>query len=185
MGADDGWRRMGSNPFAASAVDAVRRLRGRLVAPVTVWTAYDLDGGPAGITVSSMMVAEGEPPSVLGLVGPLSEFWEAASQTGRFVVHVLGADAVRTADQFALRYPGDPFEGLSVTASEWGPVLASAQTRAACSLAGSLDVGYQLLVRGTPVEMELPEDTGPPLVHYRGRYLTTGPRAQGPTAGGS
>lgn len=177
MGVDDGTRRMGTDPFGLDdPVDQVRRLRGRLAAPVTVWTALDPSGRPAGITVSSIVVAEGEPASVLGLVGPLSEFWEAAAASRRFVVHVLGAPDARLADRFALRYPGDPFEDLTVSESEWGPVLDGVGTRAMCSLSSFLDVGYQLLVRGRLDRMVTSDDETLPLVHYRGRYLTTRPR---------
>ena len=51
--------RIGSQPpFAVPAErrDPARRLRGRLVAPVTVWTAGDPSRG-AGLTVSSILVA--------------------------------------------------------------------------------------------------------------------------------
>lgn len=177
MGVDDGWSRVGIDPFGLEGPDdVVRRLRGRLAAPVTVWTAYDPAGTGAGITVSSVMVAEGDPASVLGLVGPLSEFWEAVRATKRFTVHVLGLDAARLADQFALRFPGDPFEGVAVTGSEWGPSLDAATARARCSLSGFMDVGQQLLVRGALAGTDLPEEPPAPLVHYRGRYLTTAPR---------
>ncbi|HET9075647.1 MAG TPA: flavin reductase family protein [Acidimicrobiales bacterium] len=177
MSVDDGRKRIGVHPFASfSAPDQARRLRGRLAAPVTVWTTYGEDGAAAGITVSSILVAEGEAPAVLGLVGPLTDFWEAARWSKRFVVHVLGSESVRVADQFAQRYPGDPFEGLAVSSSGWGPVLTDVATRADCSLAGFLEVGYQILVRGQPVDMTMPEDGPPALVHYRGRYMTVAAR---------
>ena len=177
MGVDDGRRRIGEDPFALEApIDVVRRLRGRLVAPVTVWTAYGSEGRGAGVTVSSMMVAEGDPPLVMGLVGPLTEFWEAARETKRFIVHVLDAHEARWADQFAGRYPGDAFEGVAVTRTDWGPSIDEATVRARCSLSGFLEVGYQLLVRAVLDAAEMPADGSPPLVHYRGRYLTTAAR---------
>lgn len=180
MSVDDGRRRIGSDPFAPDpadpeATDPGRRLRGRLAAPVTVWTAFDGEGHATGITVSSVVVAEGEKPSVLGLVGPLSEFWEAVRETKRFVVHVLSTDHVRVADQFALRYPGDPFEGQATTPTPWGPILDAVTVRARCRLEGFLEAGYQLLVRGLVEEVDLPPVRQGPLVHYRGRYLTTRP----------
>ena len=177
MDVDDGRRRIGLDPFAVEApVDLVRRLRGRLVAPVTVWTACGPEGRAVGVTVSSMMVAEGDPALVMGLVGPLTEFWEAAQETKRFIVHVLDADATRWADQFAGRYPGDPFEGVALTLTAWGPSIDRATVRARCSLSGFLDAGYQVLVRAVLDAVEIPADGSPPLVHYRGRYLTTAPR---------
>ena len=56
----------GQPPFAVPAGrrDPTRRLRGRLVAPVTIWTAGRPPGG-AGLTVSSILVAEGQPARVL------------------------------------------------------------------------------------------------------------------------
>jgi 3-hydroxy-9,10-secoandrosta-1,3,5(10)-triene-9,17-dione monooxygenase reductase component len=72
--------RVGSQPpFAIPPErrDPARRLRGRLVAPVTVWTAGRPPGG-AGLTVSSVLVAEGQPARLLGLIDPTSAFWEAA-----------------------------------------------------------------------------------------------------------
>jgi 3-hydroxy-9,10-secoandrosta-1,3,5(10)-triene-9,17-dione monooxygenase reductase component len=177
---DDGRRRIGSDPFEhlSGDPDAARRLRGRLASPVTVWTAYRPDGGPTGITVSSVLVAEGEPSLVIGAVGPLADFWDSVQRAKQFVVHVLGAGQVRVADQFALRYPGDPFEGLSYSASEWGPVLAEVSARAACVLSGYVEAGHSLLVRGEITDVVLSDDDVAPLVHYRGRYLTTGARGE-------
>lgn len=177
MGLDDGFRRTGPDPFAtpAGGGDRIRRLRGRLAAPVTVWTASGPDGAPAGITVSSLMLVEGEEPAVVGVVGPLSEFWEAVVASGRFVVHALSASQVRLADQCALRYPGDPFEGMTVTSSEWGPVIEECPTRASCRLTGDIELGYFRMLTGVVDKVEVGGEE-PPLVHYRGRYLSVGAR---------
>jgi 3-hydroxy-9,10-secoandrosta-1,3,5(10)-triene-9,17-dione monooxygenase reductase component len=179
-GPDDGVRRSGQDPFAAppGERDPARRLRGRLPAPVTVWTARAPDGRPTGLTVSSMLVAEGDPPSLLGLVGPLTDFWEAASVSRTFVVHVLASDQVRIADQFAGRYPIDPFDGLKVEESDFGPVLGDVPTRAFCSVdaGGSSPAGYFLLVSGRIARADFATPPSP-LVAYRGRYLTVDRRS--------
>lgn len=180
MAPDDGYWRSGSDPFVppVDQRDPARRLRGRLAAPVTVWTCYAEDR-PQGITVSSILAAEGEPATVVGLLGPLSEFWEALQVSGRFVVHLLGAEHARVADQFALRYPGDPFEGLSTTASPHGPVLDGVTSRAACTLSDHSELGYSVMVRGSIDDVTLgPGDD--PLVHYRGRYFTLATRSPRP-----
>ena len=176
MSFDDGFERIGSDPFetAMEDRDVVRRLRGRLAGPVTVWTTYGDDNSAAGITVSSILIGEGEPGSVLGLIAPESDFWEALRTSRRFVVHVLSQSQARMADQFALRYPADPFEGLSVTWSDHGPVLGEVGTWSKSTLLGYSDAGYSLLVRGSLDEVELDPKPGGPLVHYRGRYFTTG-----------
>jgi hypothetical protein len=56
-------------------------------------TGYRLDRRPRagrdGLTVSSVLVAEGEPARPLGLIDPTSAFWEAMLETRAFVVHVF------------------------------------------------------------------------------------------------
>jgi 3-hydroxy-9,10-secoandrosta-1,3,5(10)-triene-9,17-dione monooxygenase reductase component len=150
--------------------DPTRRLRGRLVAPVTVWTAGRLPGG-AGLTVSSVLVAEGQPARLLGLLDPTSTCWEAAQETGGFVVHILGVGDRALAERFSEVRPPirGPFEGLRVAASPWGPVLGGSRPRAACRLAGSAPVGYAELVEGVIEQWEVPE-LEDPLAYLHGRY---------------
>src|SRR3954447_16119489 len=94
-----GGRIHSTDPFATPERERspVRRLRGRLAAPVTLWTSP----GPAGLTVSSMLVADGEPGRVLGLIDEESDFWEAASRTDRFAVAPLTPADRQLADRFA------------------------------------------------------------------------------------
>ena len=68
--------------------DPVRLLRGRLVAPVTIFTAGDDPAGWTGLTVSSLVVAEGDPPLLYCLLGPTTDLVERIAQTDRFLVHV-------------------------------------------------------------------------------------------------
>ena len=165
--------RVGSQPpFAVPPErrDPARRLRGRLVAPVTVWTAGRPPGG-AGLTVSSVLVAEGQPARLLGLIDPTSAFWEAAQETGAFVVHVLAAGDRALAERFSEVRPPirGPFERLEVAESPWGPVLGGSRPRAACRLAGSTPVGYAELVEGVIEQLELP-DLENPLAYLHGGY---------------
>ena len=149
--------RVGSRrPFAVPPErrDPARRLRGRLVAPVTVWTAGRPPGG-AGLTVSSVLVAEGRPARLLGLIDPTSAFWEATQETRGFVVHILAAGDQALAERFSEVRPPirGPFERLEVAESPWGPVLGGSRPRAACRLAGSTPVGYAELVEGVIEEL--------------------------------
>jgi 3-hydroxy-9,10-secoandrosta-1,3,5(10)-triene-9,17-dione monooxygenase reductase component len=163
-------------PFAVPPErrDPARRWRGRLVAPVTVWTAGQLPGG-AGLTVASVLVAEGQPVRLLGLIDPTSAFLEAAQETGAFVVHVLAVGDRALAERFSEVRPPirDPFERLEVAASPWGPVLGGSRPRAACRLAGSAPVGYAELVEGVIEQLELP-DLEDPLAYLHGRYRSVG-----------
>ena len=171
-GADPHIRIGGQHPFATPPErrDPARRLRGRLVAPVTVWTAGDLPGG-AGLTVSSLLVAEGRPARLLGLIDPASAFWEAMRRAGAFVVHVLAAGDRALAERFSeIRPPiRDAFDGLEVTGSPWGPMLAGERPTVACRLAESRPVGYAELVEGEVAHVE-PRDLDDPLAWLHGRY---------------
>jgi len=175
-GGEDPIRVGGAHPFATPPErrDPARRLRGRLVAPVTVWTAGRPPGW-AGLTVSSLLVAEGEPARLLGLIDPTSTFWEALQEAGAFVVHLLALGDRPLAERFAENRPPvrGAFEGLAVTPSPWGPVLGGSRPLAACRLAGSSTVGYAELVEGVIEQLELPglED---PLAYLHGGYRSVG-----------
>ncbi len=153
--------------------DPARRFRGRLAAPVTVWTS-GATTGRGGLTVSSLLVAEGEPALILGLLSDVSELWAALQRSGTFVVHVLDHTQRDLSERFALRTPapGGLFSGLDVSESQWGPVLADVSTRAYCRVEGVSSVGYSHLVTGSIERLDLDEDFHDPLVYFRGRYRT-------------
>lgn len=162
-----------TDPFATPEEDRspIRRLRGRLAAPVTIWTAP----GPAGLTVSSVLVADGDPGRVLGLVDDESELWEAMSAAGRFTVCPLGAGEQPLADRFAGRAPapGGVFaQGERWRETEYGPVLAGDRTWAGCTLDGARRYGWAMLVEATVVEATFGADPVNPLTYHRGRYQT-------------
>jgi 3-hydroxy-9,10-secoandrosta-1,3,5(10)-triene-9,17-dione monooxygenase reductase component len=166
----------GQAPFAVppGRRDPARRLRGRLVAPVTVWTAGRPPGG-AGLTVSSVLVAEGDPARLLGLIDPTSALWEVVQASGAFVVHVLTAADRALAERFSEVRPPirAPFERLEVAESPWGPVLGGRRPWAACRLTGSTPVGYGELVEGAIEQLEL-DDGEDPLAWLHGRYRSVG-----------
>lgn len=174
-----------TDPFATPEEDRspVRRLRGRLVAPVTLWTAP----GPAGLTVSSMLVADGEPGRVLGLVDGESDLFEAARAAGRFLICPLTAGDQPVADRFAglAPAPGGWFAQDQWEQTEYGPVLAGDRTWAGCMVTSTRGYGWGMLVEGTIARIRL--SSGPadhsgadatadhhPLVHHRGRYRRLG-----------
>jgi 3-hydroxy-9,10-secoandrosta-1,3,5(10)-triene-9,17-dione monooxygenase reductase component len=164
------------DPFATPMEDRRpdRRFRGRLVAPVTVWTAGS-DDRRAGLTVSSLLVAEGDPAQVLGLLDPLSDLFNLVIERGSFVVHVLEAGDQRIAGMFAGAYPVDPFEEVETVDGEFGPMIIGARHTLGCRLGGSERVGFQMLVRGPIDALGIEEGPGEPLVRYRGRYRKLSP----------
>ena len=157
------------NPFATpeSARSTVRRLRGRFAQTVTLWTAP----GPAGLTVSSCLIADGEPGRVLGLVDDESTLWEAVAANNVFAVTLLTPEQQQLADRFAglLPAPAGLFkQGESWRESAFGPVLD--QTWVGCRLDSAKPFGWAQLVEGTIEKISLASDV-PPLLHHRGAYV--------------
>jgi 3-hydroxy-9,10-secoandrosta-1,3,5(10)-triene-9,17-dione monooxygenase reductase component len=169
-----------TDPFRApeGSREPVRRFRGRLTAGVTIWTANGAEG-PQGLTMSSVLVAEGEPPVVVGLLGDTADLFEALEESQRFVVHILDDRHKRLADRFAGLFPspGGLFSGLSLQENEYGPVLQEIEDRAYCELIDIGDAGYQRLVRGSIQRLDL-SDLSDPLTYFRGRYHSIGPRSE-------
>jgi flavin reductase (DIM6/NTAB) family NADH-FMN oxidoreductase RutF len=153
--------------------DPLRRLRGRMPAPVTVWSA-GRGGGRRGLTISSVLVAGGEPARVLGLVDPDSELWDDDPST--WVVNVLGTEHRFLADAFAgtAPAPGGPFTLGEWTDSDWGPVLAGTAGWMGVRRADTepRDVGWGLLVEGVVEHVEIGDADA--MVHLRGRYRPSG-----------
>lgn len=149
--------------------DPLRRLRGRLPAPVSVWTT-GRERSREGLTISSLLVADGEPARVLGLVDADSDFWDADPST--WVVNVLGAEHRFLADAFAgtAPAPGGPFTLGTWSDSDWGPVLAGTAGWLGVRRDGGepRQVGWGLLVEGVVEHVEVGDAEA--VVHVRGRY---------------
>lgn len=162
----------GDHPFTPAEADRdpVRRLRGRLAAPVTIVTA-GAGATRAGLTVSSVWVIEGDPPIVKAIVNPLTELWDAIESDSRFVVHVCDWSHRDLADVFAgLRpSPGGPFASTEVGTSEYGPVIEALSDRVFCEVTAMATEGYTGVVSGEVASVTV-SDLADPLIHFRGRY---------------
>lgn len=161
-----------SHPFADPNPDPVRRFRGRLGGTVTLWTA-GVGESRAGLTVSSVMIANGEPAHVLGLVDVDSDLLARLIETRVCVVGLLEWAHRDLAEAFAgtAPAPGGAFRAAGFTDSEWGPVLDGVSGWLGVRLATEpAEVGWSMLVDGTVEHLWLGEP-GEPLVHRRGRYL--------------
>jgi flavin reductase (DIM6/NTAB) family NADH-FMN oxidoreductase RutF len=152
--------------------DPVRRMRGRLGGTVSLWTT-GAGRGRAGLTVSSVMVAHGEPAHALALVDPDSDLADTVQQTGTAVVQLLQWAHRDLAEAFAgvAPAPGGPFRTGTWADTDWGPRLEGASAWAGVRITGvPRDVGWSLLLDAVIEHVEIGEETEP-LVHRRGRYL--------------
>ncbi|GAA4366661.1 flavin reductase family protein [Nocardioides caricicola] len=156
-----------THPFADPDPDPVRRFRGRLTGTVALLTS-----DRAGLTVSSLMVANGEPARVLALVDPDSDLADAVERTGRAVVQLLSWSHRDLAEAFAgtAPAPGGPFRMAAFEDTTWGPRLADAHSWAGVRVESAVEVGWSLLLTCVVEEVVVGDDADP-LVHRRGRYV--------------
>ena len=175
----------GDHPFLPPAGDRdpLRRWRGRMPAPVSVWTTT-LEGRSTGWTISSFLLAEGRPPEVAGLVDEEADFADQLWRTGRFAVSLLAGSHRQLADVFAglAPAPGGVFIVGRWRHTDWGPVLDDAVgwlgatvTAASTRATEPAHAGWALLVRGVVEHSELAEpDERGVLCSFRGRYTALG-----------
>jgi flavin reductase (DIM6/NTAB) family NADH-FMN oxidoreductase RutF len=160
------------HPFLEPERDPVRRLRGRLGGAVTLWTSGAGEGplDRAGLTVTSVLVANGEPARLLALIDPDSDLAEKLAGTGAAVVAVLTWEDRGLADAFGgtAPAPGGAFKLAAFESTPWGPRLESAAVWAGVRLEKTAEVGWSSLVTCRVEELEVGE--AEPLVHRRGRY---------------
>lgn len=171
------------HPFASPEPDRdqARRLRGRLGGAVTLWTAGDRDGGVsggagpdgrAGLTVSSVLVAQGEPPRIAALIDPDGHLADVLARTARSVVHLLSWHHRGLAEAFAgaAPAPGGLFGTAEFEQTAYGPRLLGADTFALASVESTVPMGWSLLVTCFLDEIVVGEGDQP-LEHRRGRYV--------------
>ena len=163
------------HPFLppSDARNPLRRLRGRTPAPVSLWTT-ELDGRRVGWTVSSVLLADGEPGELVGLLDEDSELAEAVLQTRTFAVSLLGWGHRQLADAFAgvLPAPGGAFRLADWADTAWGPVLVGATGWLGARLVdGPVDhAGWALLVRAAVEHVQVDEPDDGVLGYLHGRY---------------
>jgi flavin reductase (DIM6/NTAB) family NADH-FMN oxidoreductase RutF len=161
-----------THPFADPDPDPVRRLRGRLGGAVGLLTAGSAGGTRAGLTVTSMMIANGEPPRLLALLDPDSDVSDVLADHGRAVVQLLSWTHRDLADAFAgvAPAPGGPWRLAAFVETEWGPRLDAVTTWAGLRLESTATVGWSDLVTLVIEEVAVGDDDRP-VLHRRGRYL--------------
>ena len=160
----------------------LRRFRGRMLAPVTVWTTY-ADSRPLGWTVSSVLLVDGPEPALVGLLDPDADLTEAITSDdeqasgGKVAISLLGWQHRQLPDAFAgiAPAPGGPFKLASWTDTGYGPVLSDAPAWLGATVLDSRPLGWSTLLTARIDQLEIGSDDGQLLGHLRGRYLPVAP----------
>ena len=163
------------HPFATPDADRsqVRRFRSRLGGTVALLTSGELGSDAAGLTVSSLLVVEGEPSFIVTALNPDEDLTERLAATGRGVVSLLPAVARGLAEVFAglAPSPGGPFRAGEFTRTLWGPRLAAAVSWVGVEVAEPMrDLGWSRLAVCRIEQVVVGEQDL--LTHTRGRYGT-------------
>lgn len=167
-----------THPFATppGGRDPLRRLRGRLGGAVSVWTAGlgTRAGERAGLTVTSLLVADGAPGHVIGLVDADSDLADLLSPGAPLVVQLLHWSDQWLAEVFAglAPSPGGMFTTGSWEMSEWGPRMTGRSWLGARVAEEPRPAGWPLLVDAVIEHIDLVDEDpdNPPLLHRRGTY---------------
>ena len=150
----------------------MRRLRGRIGSTVSLWTA-GAGIERVGLTVSSYLIASGDPGRVVALLHPDADLLDRLEETGAAVMALLAWPDRELADVFAglMPSPGGPFRLGDWEQTEWGPRLTTMTTWAGIRLDPDArrDAGWSVLVEAEIEHVEVGEERDP-LVHRRGRY---------------
>lgn len=132
--------------------DVFKDVMGNVPATVTVVTALDGAGLPAGLTVSAFSVVSLDPPLVLVCVDKESQTLSAVQQAERFTVNFLAAGgealAVRFASKSARKFngvvtrPASSLRASGATLFGYGPILANAACGyALCDVVQAVEAG--------------------------------------------
>ncbi len=162
------------HPFLGpeSERDQVRRLRGRLGGTVSLWTTGSAPER-AGLTVSSLLVAPGEPGHALALLDPDSALAAALQTNHVAVVQLLEWEHRGLADAFAGQAPapGGAFRLGQWSETQWGPLLSGCSAWAGVRLVDRQPTaaGWSVLVDAVIEHVHVGTEVAP-LVHRRGRY---------------
>lgn len=137
-----------------------------------MWTAHGGDAGPSGLTVSSMVVADGEPGEVVGLIDPASELFQTLIDARCWAISLLSYRDHLLSDAMAglAPAPGGPFRMAEWRDTRWGPVLTASPGWLGARLLGDpVEAGWSMLVRGVVESVEI-DETVAPVAYVRGNY---------------
>lgn len=146
-----------------------------------------------GWTVSSLLVVDGEPGRLIGMLDPESDLADRLTTKDCFTVNLLGWQHRALGDVFAgtAPAPGGAFRQARWTDSDWGPVLDGAIGWVGARLDPAVpatELGWSLQVTAVIEHIELADAaSGDPdaLAFLRGRYRplpleADTPRSPGP-----
>jgi flavin reductase (DIM6/NTAB) family NADH-FMN oxidoreductase RutF len=155
---------------ASSPAAEFRKALAQYATGVTIVTTRAPDGTPVGLTVNSFTSVSLDPPLVLWNIARSAASYDAFVACERYLVHVLAADQLDLARQFATRGAAK-FDGPGWhTNSDGLPQLDRCVALFACAQrAQHLEGDHAILVGRVEA---FRNDGGRPLIFHDSRYVT-------------
>lgn len=154
----------------------LRRTLGAFLTGVTVVTTCDRAGEPRGMTANSFTSVSLDPPLVLVCVAKTAGSFDAFSAGAGYVVHILSADEIDLAKQFASRSP-DKFEGISWRDGRGGaPLIEGVKAWLDCASERVIDAGDHVIILGRVLEHS--SESQRPLGFHQGQFATFDPETK-------
>ena len=146
-----------------------RQLCGRFATGITIVTARDAAGQPAGMTVNSFASVSLVPPLISMAIDHAASMHAILLATTAFTVNILESHQEALSRRFAGGHP-DRFEGIGFAASPTGRiVLDGALAHLHCERLSTVDAGDHTIVIARVLDGAAAEH-GRPLLYYRGGY---------------
>jgi flavin reductase (DIM6/NTAB) family NADH-FMN oxidoreductase RutF len=155
-----------------SAAD-LRHALGHFASGVTVITSVAPGGEPVGTTVSAVSSVSLDPPLVLVCLDRTSQTLAAIRAHRAFSVNVLANGQEQLSNNFARRGSAVDWRRVAHRAGRDGsPRLDGVLATFDCRLVQRVDGGDHEILLGRIDELEVSDETCPPLVHFRGMYAS-------------
>jgi 3-hydroxy-9,10-secoandrosta-1,3,5(10)-triene-9,17-dione monooxygenase reductase component len=155
-----------------------RQTAGHFVTGVTV-VALEVEGEIRAITANSFTSLSLDPPLVLFCLGKETKAGQAIHTAAGFSVSILRHAQQPLSTYFAGGWRDGTPPPFSFVTWDGGPRLEGCAAALGCEVHGIHEGGDHWIVVGRVVALHVAEDEIPPLVFYRGRYLTIEPRPSG------
>lgn len=148
---------------------AFRNICGRFATGVTIVTAMDAEGQPAGMTVNSFASVSLVPPLVSVAIDHAASAFEPLRDAPRWTVNILESQQEALSRRFA-SIARDRFEGVGWHCGAEGELLLDGVlAHLVCDRHGAVVAGDHTILIGTVVSGAA-SDHGRPLLFYRGGY---------------
>lgn len=174
------------------SADTFRETLSFLPGGVTVVTAREPDGSPAGLTATAVCSVSLRPPLVLACVEDDSRTRAAMAREGSFAVNLLDEDQASLARRFA-GGRADKFDGVRwETAVTGAPVLRAAVGYVDCRIDRRISEAgdHEIFIGGVQAAEIFRPGAQNPLVYYLGEYralrdvVSTSPFPESEDSGG-